>query len=62
MPDPSRRDQPYPGAPLDRNRRRGPWLRTDGHRADIFRCQTHLAATNRTPVRHWIEIVDEALG
>ncbi|HAR08291.1 glycolate oxidase iron-sulfur subunit [Halomonas litopenaei] len=25
-------------------------------------CQTHLAATNRTPVRHWIEIVDEALG
>jgi len=28
----------------------------------MFRCQTHLAATNRTPVRHWIEIVDEALG
>ncbi|WP_373182275.1 glycolate oxidase subunit GlcF [Halomonas campaniensis] len=24
-------------------------------------CQTHLAGANRTPVRHWIEIVDEAL-
>ncbi|MED5295440.1 MAG: glycolate oxidase subunit GlcF [Pseudomonadota bacterium] len=24
-------------------------------------CQTHLASTNRTPVRHWVEIVDEAL-
>ncbi|MBY6208475.1 MULTISPECIES: hypothetical protein [Halomonas] len=31
------------------------------HRADIFSCQTHLASTNRTPVRHWVEIVDEAL-
>ncbi|MCS2609827.1 glycolate oxidase subunit GlcF [Halomonas dongshanensis] len=25
-------------------------------------CQTHLASANRTPVRHWIEIVDEALA
>ncbi|QEM82856.1 glycolate oxidase subunit GlcF [Halomonas binhaiensis] len=25
-------------------------------------CQTHLASADRTPVRHWIEIVDEALG
>ncbi|WP_028241653.1 glycolate oxidase subunit GlcF [Stutzerimonas azotifigens] len=25
-------------------------------------CQTHLDGANRTPVRHWIEIVDEALG
>ncbi|WP_299315775.1 glycolate oxidase subunit GlcF [uncultured Halomonas sp.] len=25
-------------------------------------CQTHLAGANRTPVRHWIEIVDEALS
>jgi len=25
-------------------------------------CQTHLAGANRTPVRHWIEIVDEALA
>lgn len=24
-------------------------------------CQTHLNGANRTPVRHWIEIVDEAL-
>ncbi|WP_163559405.1 glycolate oxidase subunit GlcF [Halomonas sp. NO4] len=24
-------------------------------------CQTHLASAGRTPVRHWIEIVDEAL-
>ncbi|MCG6659155.1 glycolate oxidase subunit GlcF [Halomonas campisalis] len=24
-------------------------------------CQTHLAGANRTPVKHWIEIVDEAL-
>ncbi len=24
-------------------------------------CQTHLAGAGRTPVRHWIEIVDEAL-
>lgn len=25
-------------------------------------CQTHLAGASRTPVRHWIEIVDEALN
>lgn len=25
-------------------------------------CQTHLAGAGRTPVRHWIELVDEALG
>ena len=25
-------------------------------------CQTHLNGANRTPVRHWIEIVDEALS
>jgi glycolate oxidase iron-sulfur subunit len=25
-------------------------------------CQTHLAGAGRTPVRHWIEIVEEALG
>ena len=25
-------------------------------------CQSHLAGANRTPVRHWIEIVDEALA
>lgn len=25
-------------------------------------CQTHLASANRTPVRHWIELIDEALG
>lgn len=25
-------------------------------------CQTHLASAGRTPVRHWIEIVDEALS
>ncbi|MCT8468612.1 glycolate oxidase subunit GlcF [Chromohalobacter canadensis] len=25
-------------------------------------CQTHLAGAGRTPVRHWIEIVDEALN
>ena len=24
-------------------------------------CQTHLGAGGRTPVRHWIEIVDEAI-
>ena len=24
-------------------------------------CQTHLAGANRTPVRHWIELVDQAL-
>ncbi|WP_447555362.1 glycolate oxidase subunit GlcF [Vreelandella sp. EE22] len=24
-------------------------------------CQTHLASANRTPVRHWVEIVDDAL-
>ena len=24
-------------------------------------CQTHLAGANRTPVRHWVEIVDAAL-
>lgn len=25
-------------------------------------CQTHLNGAGRTPVRHWIEVVDEALG
>ncbi|WP_440092771.1 glycolate oxidase subunit GlcF [Pseudomonas syringae] len=25
-------------------------------------CQTHLASASRTPVRHWIELIDEALG
>lgn len=25
-------------------------------------CQAHLASANRTPVRHWIELIDEALG
>lgn len=25
-------------------------------------CQTHLDGAGRTPVRHWIELVDEALG
>ncbi|EKG31261.1 glycolate oxidase subunit GlcF [Pseudomonas avellanae] len=25
-------------------------------------CQPHLASANRTPVRHWIELIDEALG
>ena len=25
-------------------------------------CQTHLGAGGRTPVLHWIEIVDEAIG
>jgi glycolate oxidase iron-sulfur subunit len=25
-------------------------------------CQTHLAGAGRTPVRHWIEIVDDAMG
>ncbi|KPW39699.1 Glycolate oxidase iron-sulfur subunit [Pseudomonas coronafaciens pv. atropurpurea] len=25
-------------------------------------CQAHLASAERTPVRHWIELVDEALG
>ena len=25
-------------------------------------CQTHLAGANRTPVRHWVEIVDAALS
>ncbi|RUR33837.1 glycolate oxidase subunit GlcF [Vreelandella nanhaiensis] len=25
-------------------------------------CQTHLASANRTPVRHWIEVVDAALN
>lgn len=25
-------------------------------------CQTHLAGANRTPVRHWIEVVDTALA
>ncbi|CAB3791238.1 Lactate utilization protein A [Paraburkholderia ultramafica] len=25
-------------------------------------CQTHLGASGRTPVRHWIEIVDEAIA
>ncbi|QXH53834.1 glycolate oxidase subunit GlcF [Pseudomonas fakonensis] len=25
-------------------------------------CQSHLGGAGRTPVRHWIEIVDEALG
>jgi glycolate oxidase iron-sulfur subunit len=24
-------------------------------------CQTHLSATGRTPVRHWIELIEEAL-
>jgi len=24
-------------------------------------CQTHLAGANRTPVRHWIEVVDDTL-
>lgn len=24
-------------------------------------CQTHLASANRTPVRHWIELVDQAM-
>ena len=32
------------------------------HGAQSFSCQTHLAGANRTPVRHWIEIVDEALS
>jgi hypothetical protein len=34
---------------------------SDHHRAQSFSCQTHLAGANRTPVRHWIEIVDESL-
>ncbi|WP_122870513.1 glycolate oxidase subunit GlcF, partial [Pseudomonas viridiflava] len=25
-------------------------------------CQTHLASANRTPVRHWIELIDQALN
>ncbi|MEC9482756.1 MAG: glycolate oxidase subunit GlcF, partial [Halomonas sp.] len=25
-------------------------------------CQTHLAGASRTPVRHWIEIVDDSLA
>ena len=25
-------------------------------------CQTHLAGANRTPVRHWIELIDQALN
>ncbi|MCD5992822.1 glycolate oxidase subunit GlcF [Pseudomonas sp. CDFA 602] len=25
-------------------------------------CQTHLSGANRTPVRHWIELVDQALS
>ena len=25
-------------------------------------CQTHLASAGRTPVRHWIEVVDANLG
>ncbi|MFA0997021.1 MULTISPECIES: glycolate oxidase subunit GlcF [Pseudomonas syringae group] len=25
-------------------------------------CQTHLASASRIPVRHWIELIDEALG
>ncbi len=33
----------------------------DRHGAQSFSCQTHLAGANRTEVRHWIEIVDEAL-
>jgi glycolate oxidase iron-sulfur subunit len=24
-------------------------------------CQTHLSGTGRTPVRHWIELIDDAL-
>ncbi len=35
---------------------------TNRHRAQTFSCQTHLAGAQRTPVRHWIEIVDEALA
>ena len=35
---------------------------TNRHRAQTFSCQTHLAGANRTPVRHCIEIVDEALA
>jgi hypothetical protein len=31
------------------------------HGTHAFRYQTHLAGAGRTPVRHWIEIVDEAL-
>jgi len=31
------------------------------HGAHAFSCQTHLASAGRTEVRHWIEIVDEAL-
>jgi glycolate oxidase iron-sulfur subunit len=25
-------------------------------------CQTHLDGAGRTPVRHWIEVVEEAMG
>jgi len=25
-------------------------------------CQTHLDGAGRTPVRHWIELVEEAMG
>ncbi|KPC28261.1 Glycolate oxidase iron-sulfur subunit [Pseudomonas syringae pv. cilantro] len=25
-------------------------------------CQAHLASADRTPVRHWIELIDEAIG
>ncbi|WP_420893519.1 hypothetical protein, partial [Pseudomonas prosekii] len=25
-------------------------------------CQSHLASAARTPVRHWIELVDQSLG
>ncbi len=35
---------------------------THRHRAPTFSCQTHLAGAQRTPVRHWIESVDEALA
>jgi glycolate oxidase iron-sulfur subunit len=24
-------------------------------------CQTHLSSAGRTPVRHWIELIEEAL-
>ncbi|MFC4975472.1 hypothetical protein ACFPTY_13440 [Halomonas beimenensis] len=34
----------------------------DRDRAHAFSCQTHLGSAGRTPVRHWIELVDEALA
>jgi glycolate oxidase iron-sulfur subunit len=37
-----------------------------GHPAEIVTanigCMTHLASGTRTPVRHWIEILDERLA